>query len=102
MQENAILMQAADLLLDAGIDYREAEDLLRSVLFRRALDRSAGNICHAAIAVGIHRNHFTRELDKLKLRHLPKQIRDSHRQEQLNLYGRKKSELARPRSRSAA
>ena len=84
MQPDSVISRAADLMLDARLNYRDAEDLLRRFLFRRALDRAAGNICHAAALVGIHRNHFTRELDRLQMRDLPRQI--SERRAQLELW----------------
>ena len=87
MEENSgIIGKVADHFLDAGISFSEARDMLRVVLFRKALDRTNGNICHAAVLVGIHRNHFTRELDRLDLRDLPRRIRASRRQEQLKLW----------------
>jgi len=86
------MTQAADLLLDSGSSYAEGEYLLRASMLRRALHRANGNICHAAAAVGMHRNHFTNQLVQLNLRELPRQIRRAHketkRQEQLALFRR--------------
>jgi hypothetical protein len=106
MQQDGILVQAADALLDARSNYREAEQMLRTLLFRRALERCGGNICHAAAMVGVHRNHFTRDLEQMQIRDLPKQIREARRKEaeQLDLWSRpaKRSRAERRRAAAAA
>lgn len=105
MKEKSPINAVADLFLDAGATYQKSEEMLRAALLRRALQRTDGNISHAAALVSMHRNHFTRELELLQLRELPKQIRQAKRTagEQLPLWRRKGQQRStQQRSKRAA
>jgi Bacterial regulatory protein, Fis family len=89
--ENAKLIdQVADLMLDAGCDHWEAASLHRAALLRRALERTDGNVCRAAVLLRMHRNSFMRSLAELGMRELPRELKDrrqeERRQNQLRLW----------------
>lgn len=73
------ISQAAVLSLEAGLsDHRAADLLLRSRTVE-ALERTAGNVCHAAKLLDVHRNTVTRRLADLELSDLPAEIRRTKR-----------------------
>lgn len=56
------LRQAAKTVLDVGGDQKYGVRMFLLMLQREALDRHGKNRCHAAKALGIHRNTLTRQL----------------------------------------
>ena len=79
----APIMQVADMILRSGCGEREGQRLLSAALAMNALERSRGNIVHAAHALGLHRNSLTRKLVLLGLSRLPGDIRRFHKQQRV-------------------
>jgi hypothetical protein len=74
---NSLFRQVASVALDAQCTEHEAITLLRSSLLQESLERTGGNICHAALMLGKHRNRVAQVLGELQLRDLPREIRQS-------------------------
>lgn len=75
ISKDSAIAQAAVLSLDAGLDDHRAADLLIRSRTVEALERSDGNICHAAKLLDVHRNTVLRRLTDLELKQLPAEIR---------------------------
>jgi DNA-binding NtrC family response regulator len=88
MNNDSPMNKAVDLLLDSNTHYQDAEDLLRARMLVRSLQRTHGNICHAAALIGMHRNNFTRELEKFGMVNVPGRIREARKASglQMNLW----------------
>lgn len=71
--------RAADQMLLHGCSMEDAVRMLRDKMLIRALEACAGNITAASRKLGQHRNTMARELERLNLTELPKQIRRRHR-----------------------
>ena len=83
------IRQAAELSLDAGVEGRNIWDRERLIA---ALERTRGNIVHAAVLLQTHRNTVGRQLVKFGLKQLPGQIRELNRQPKLD-FMRKRPEV---------
>lgn len=58
---------AARLLAGHGIPLDEIERLMRRQVLRQVIENKHGNLCHAALALGLHRNTMTRHVNELQL-----------------------------------
>jgi regulatory Fis family protein len=75
IMSGAPIHEAAMLMLRAGITAHEAKELVSQALVIAALEQAGGNLCKAASLMDVHRNTLSRQLLKLRLEHLPWEIR---------------------------
>jgi DNA-binding NtrC family response regulator len=67
--------QTANLMLDAKLTLSKSLEEMEKALITVTLERSRGNICHAAQILEVHRNTMSRRLKHFQLKELPAKIR---------------------------
>jgi DNA-binding NtrC family response regulator len=67
--------QTANLMLDAKLTLNKGLEEMERALISATLERTRGNICHAARVLEVHRNTMARRLQALQLKELPAKIR---------------------------
>jgi DNA-binding protein Fis len=85
------LQETVKLALDAGLRRDEVRKVFERALLAEALERAKGNQCHAADALGVHRNTLTRQIEELNLTGLPLAIRQANKQPKLPFMGKRPS-----------
>jgi DNA-binding NtrC family response regulator len=59
-------------MIEHGILFGDAVSEFEKRFIKRMLEKSNGNQCKAAMALGIHRNTLSRKVEELGLDHRPK------------------------------
>lgn len=66
-----MLDQLVAEMVDKGIRYEDAQREFEKRFIARVVQKSDGNLCRAADALGVHRNTLTRKIKDLKIRTRP-------------------------------
>lgn len=65
---NKLLDQLVAEMVARGVHYADAQREFEKRFISCVIDRSDGNLCKAADALGVHRNTLTRKVKDLKIR----------------------------------
>lgn len=65
MPETIHIRAVTAAIIDAGLNYEEAQALMRKTYMIEVLRRNRGNQCKTAALIGVHRNTIGRHLEEL-------------------------------------
>ena len=55
-------------MLDKGVHYEDARREFEKLFIARALQRTKGNLCDAAVLLGLHRNTIARKIAEYRIK----------------------------------